>query len=117
LEDAVRDLASRHGAKVEAITGDALLARNFPMIHAVGRASTRAPRLLDLRWGDTGPSLTLVGKGVCFDTGGHNLKPSAGMLQMKKDMGGAATVIGLAQMIMETKLPIRLRVLIPAVEN
>lgn len=117
LEDAFRALATRHGAKVEAITGDALLERNFPMIHAVGRASTRAPRLLDLRWGDTGPSLTLVGKGVCFDTGGHDLKPSAGMLQMKKDMGGAATVMGLAQMIMETKLPIRLRVLVPAVEN
>ena len=87
------------------------------MIHAVGRASPRAPRLLDLRWGATGPSLTLVGKGVCFDTGGLNIKPSSGMSLMKKDMGGAATVLGLAQMIMALKLPLRLRVLIPAVEN
>ena len=97
--------------------GDDLLARNFPMIHAVGRASMRAPRLLDLRWGTTGPRLTLVGKGVCFDTGGLDIKPSAGMLLMKKDMGGAATVMGLAQMIMALGLPVRLRVLVPAVEN
>lgn len=117
LEQAFRDLAARHGAAVEVIEGEDLLARNFPMIHAVGRASTRAPRLLDLRWGDAGPMVTLVGKGVCFDTGGLNLKPVAGMLQMKKDMGGAATVLGLAQMLMETGAKIRLRVLIPAVEN
>jgi leucyl aminopeptidase len=83
----------------------------------VGRASPRAPRLLDLRWGSDGPALTLVGKGVCFDTGGLNLKPSSGMNLMKKDMGGAATVMGLAQMIMALNLPLRLRVLIPAVEN
>ncbi len=87
------------------------------MIHAVGRASTRPPRLIDLRWGATGPALTLVGKGVCFDTGGLNIKTGGFMSLMKKDMGGAATVLGLAHMIMALKLPIRLRVLIPAVEN
>lgn len=117
LEAAVRALAARHGASLAVITGPGLLERNFPMIHAVGRASPRAPRLLDLRWGDRGPALVLVGKGVCFDTGGLDLKPSTGMLQMKKDMGGAATVIGLAQMIMGSGLPVRLRVLIPAVDN
>ena len=117
LEAATRALADAHGASVTSVIGDDLLAQNFPMIHAVGRASPRAPRLLDLRWGATGPSLTLVGKGVCFDTGGLNIKPSSGMNLMKKDMGGAATVLGLAQMIMALKLPLRLRVLIPAVEN
>jgi len=117
LEAAVFALATRFGASATAIRGDDLLTQNFPMIHAVGRASPRAPRLLDLRWGTTGPTLTLVGKGVCFDTGGLNLKPSTGMNLMKKDMGGAATVIGLAQMIMALNLPLQLRVLIPAVEN
>lgn len=117
LEAAARDLAATHGAAVQVTTGDDLLAQNFPMIHAVGRASPRAPRLIDMRWGDKGPRLTLVGKGVCFDTGGLNLKPSAGMSLMKKDMGGAATVLGLAHMIMALGLPLRLRVLIPAVEN
>ena len=117
LEAAFLALAARHDAAAEVIAGADLLERNFPMIHAVGRASPRAPRLLDLRWGDSGPTVTLVGKGVCFDTGGLDLKPSAGMLLMKKDMGGAATVIGLAQMIMAAKLPVRLRVLVPAVEN
>jgi leucyl aminopeptidase len=117
LEAATRTLATAHGATVTSVIGDDLLAQNFPMIHAVGRASPRAPRLLDLRWGNMGPSLTLVGKGVCFDTGGLNIKPSSGMSLMKKDMGGAATVLGLAQMIMALKLPLRLRVLIPAVEN
>ncbi|OYW55658.1 MAG: leucyl aminopeptidase [Rhodobacterales bacterium 12-65-15] len=117
LEAAVAALATRFGATTTAIRGDDLLAQNFPMIHAVGRASPRAPRLLELTWGTTGPKVTLVGKGVCFDTGGLNLKPSAGMNLMKKDMGGAATVLGLAQMIMELKLPLRLCVLIPAVEN
>ncbi|MBA3908374.1 MAG: leucyl aminopeptidase [Rhodobacter sp.] len=117
LEAAFMALAGRFGAKALAIRGDELLERNFPMIHAVGRASPRAPRLLDMRWGAEGPALTLVGKGVCFDTGGLNLKPSAGMNLMKKDMGGAATVMGLAQMIMTLDLPLRLRVLIPAVEN
>lgn len=117
LEAAFIALADRFGATAHAIRGDDLLAQNFPMIHAVGRASPRAPRLLDLRWGSQGPQLTLVGKGVCFDTGGLNLKPSSGMNLMKKDMGGAATVMGLAQMIMALNLPLRLRVLIPAVEN
>src|SRR5690606_12886501 len=117
LEQAARDLAAAHGATVAVITGDDLPAKNFPTIHAVGRASPRAPRLIDLNWGDRGPRLVLVGKGVCFDTGGLNIKPSNGMSLMKKDMGGAATVLGLAQMIMALRLPLRLRVLIPAVEN
>jgi leucyl aminopeptidase len=117
LEEAARRLAAAHGAEVHAICGEDLLAEGFPMIHAVGRASPRAPRLIELTWGGAGPHLTLVGKGVCFDTGGLNLKPSSGMALMKKDMGGAATVLGLAQMIMALALPLRLRVLIPAVEN
>lgn len=117
LEAAFLALADRFHAKTTVIRGDDLLAQNFPMIHAVGRASTRAPRLLEMTWGTKGPHLTLVGKGVCFDTGGLNIKPSSGMLLMKKDMGGAATVMGLAHMIMALNLPIRLRVLIPAVEN
>jgi len=117
LEDAFMALAARFDAQTHVVRGDDLLAQNFPMIHAVGRASPRAPRLLDMRWGTTGPKLTLVGKGVCFDTGGLDIKPSAGMLLMKKDMGGAATVMGLAHMIMALSLPLRLRVLVPAVEN
>jgi len=117
LEEAFLALARQHGADTAVIRGDDLLVQNFPMIHAVGRASDRVPRLLEMRWGGTGPSLTLVGKGVCFDTGGLNLKPSAGMHLMKKDMGGAATVMGLAQMIMALRLPLRLRVIVPAVEN
>jgi len=117
LEGAARKLASEFGASFEVITGDDLIARNFPMIHAVGRASTRVPRLIDMRWGDSGPSLTLVGKGVCFDTGGLNIKTGNFMTLMKKDMGGAATVLGLARMIMSLNIAVRLRVLIPAVEN
>lgn len=117
LEHAFLALAANHGAKAKVITGDDLLAQNLPMIHAVGRASNRAPRLLDMKWGKTGPTLTLVGKGVCFDTGGLNIKPGASMGLMKKDMGGAATVLGLAHMIMSLDLPVRLRVLVPAVEN
>lgn len=118
LEAAARELAGRHGAEVSVIVGDALLEANFPMIHAVGRASTTAPRLIDLRWGAAdAPKVTLVGKGVCFDTGGLDIKPSSGMLLMKKDMGGAANVLGLASMIMSAGLKVRLRVLIPAVEN
>jgi len=117
LEGACATLASAHGAKIDVIRGEALLEQNFPMIHTVGRAAAQAPRLIDMRWGETGPTLTLVGKGVCFDTGGLNLKPGAGMGLMKKDMGGAATVLGLAQMIMALNLPLRLRVLVPAVEN
>ncbi len=117
LEQAVRDLADTFGAGVSVIKGDDLLAHNHPLIHTVGRAADRAPRLIDLTWGDTGPQLTLVGKGVCFDTGGLNLKPGASMGLMKKDMGGSAAVLGLAHMIMATGLKLRLRVLIPAVEN
>lgn len=117
LESAVRDLATQFDARLEVVKGNALLEQNFPMIHAVGRASPKAPRLIDMRWGDTGPTLTLVGKGVCFDTGGLNLKPGGSMGLMKKDMGGAATVLGLAHMIMALRLPLQLRVLIPAVEN
>jgi leucyl aminopeptidase len=117
LELAARDLAEPHGAQVSVIAGDELLKQNFPMVHAVGRASEQAPRLIDINWGGTGPSLVLVGKGVCFDTGGLNLKPGASMGLMKKDMGGAATVLGLAHMIMGLGLNLRLRVLVPAVEN
>lgn len=117
LEVAVRTLAEGFGAKVVVTTGDALLDAGFPMIHAVGRASPRAPRLIDVSWGETGPAVTLVGKGVCFDTGGLNLKPGASMGLMKKDMGGAASVLGLAHMLMATGAAMRLRVLIPAVEN
>ncbi len=117
LEGAFVALAQRHGAATTVIRGDDLLAQNFPMVHAVGRASTRAPRIMEMRWGSQGPKLTLVGKGVCFDTGGLNIKPSSGMNLMKKDMGGAATVLGLAHMIMALKLPVQLRVIVPAVEN
>jgi leucyl aminopeptidase len=118
LSDAARSLADRFGAKFSCVVGEELLARNFPLIHAVGKASTRAPRLIDFTWGDAShPKVTLVGKGVCFDTGGVDLKPSGGMLIMKKDMGGAANVLALAQMVMDAKLKVRLRVLIPAVEN
>jgi len=117
LESACADLAAGHDARMTVTRGDDLIAQSFPMIHTVGRAAAQAPRLIDMRWGDTGPSLTLVGKGVCFDTGGLNLKPGSSMGLMKKDMGGAATVLGLAHMIMALGLPLRLRVLIPAVEN
>ena len=117
LQAATEDMARRFGASCTAIVGEDLLAQNLPMIHAVGRAAAIAPRLIDMRWGSTGPTLTLVGKGVCFDTGGLNLKPGASMGLMKKDMGGAATVLGLAQMIIALDLPLQLRVLIPAVEN
>lgn len=117
LEKAARDLAAEHGARIEVTVGDDLLTANLPMIHTVGRAADRAPRLIDMRWGTSGPTLTLVGKGVCFDTGGLNLKPGASMGLMKKDMGGAAAVLGLAHMIMATGAELRLRVLVPAVEN
>ncbi|UVK43573.1 M17 family metallopeptidase [Mesorhizobium sp. AR07] len=118
LEKAVRTLAGTHNAEISVVKGDDLLSGNFPMIHAVGRASTGAPRLIDMTWGQQGaPKVTLVGKGVCFDTGGLDIKPSSGMLLMKKDMGGAANVLGLASMIMAAGLNVRLRVLIPAVEN
>jgi len=118
LEQAARDLGARHGVGIRSIVGEDLLQQNFPLIHAVGRASPRAPRLIDLTWGDARhPKITLVGKGVCFDTGGLDIKPDSGMLIMKKDMGGAANVLAAAHMIMDGKLKVRLRVLIPAVEN
>jgi len=118
LEAAARRIALQGKAVFSVTTGDALLAANFPLIHAVGKASTRAPRLIDFVWGRSDArKVTLVGKGVCFDTGGLDLKPSSAMLLMKKDMGGAATALGLAQLIMEAGLDVRLRVLIPAVEN
>ena len=117
LEAAARKLAKSHNAKLSVISG-AELKRDFPMIHAVGKASPRHPRLIDMTWGKSqAPKVTLVGKGVCFDTGGLDIKTASGMALMKKDMGGAANVLGLAQMIMEAKLPVHLRVLIPAVEN
>lgn len=118
LAAAAQNLAQRFGAGFNCITGDDLKQGNFPLIHAVGMASPRAPRLIDMSWGDPAhPRVTLVGKGVCFDTGGVDLKPATGMLIMKKDMGGAANVLALALMIMDAKLKVRLRVLIPAVEN
>ncbi|MGD9670357.1 MAG: M17 family metallopeptidase [Hyphomicrobiaceae bacterium] len=122
LEAEARALAGRHGARISVTVGEALLEANFPMIHAVGRASTRAPRLIDMAWEKTGgradaPRVTLVGKGICFDTGGLDIKPASGMLLMKKDMGGAATVMALAHMVMAQGLDVRLRVLIPAAEN
>ena len=117
LEAAFTALATRFNAITTVVRGDDLLTQNFPMVHTVGRAATRAPRIMDMRWGSKGPKLTLVGKGVCFDTGGLNIKPSSGMNLMKKDMGGAATVLGLAHMIMSLNLPLQLRVIVPAVEN
>ena len=118
LAQAAKDVATRFGARFDCIIGDDLVTRNFPLIHAVGQTSSRAPRLIELNWGDPAhPNVTLVGKGVCFDTGGLDLKPSTGMLLMKKDMGGAANVLALAHMVMDAKLKLRLRVLIPAVEN
>jgi leucyl aminopeptidase len=118
LAQAAQLLAARFGADFNCIVGDDLTRQNFPLIHAVGMASPRAPRLIDFCWGDPAhPKVTLVGKGVCFDTGGLDLKPSSGMLIMKKDMGGAANVLALALMVMDAKLKVRLRVLIPAVEN
>ena len=118
LAAAAKKLAKTHKAQYSEIIGDNLLKKNYPAIHAVGRASDDAPRLVDMRWGNKKhPTLTLVGKGVCFDTGGLDIKSSSGMIMMKKDMGGAAHVLGLASMIMAQKLPLRLRVLVPCVEN
>jgi leucyl aminopeptidase len=118
LEAAIRALGARFGAEISSVVGDDLLERNFPMVHAVGRASSRAPRIVDLVWGQpSDPKITLVGKGVCFDTGGLNIKPDAGMLLMKKDMGGAAAMIALAEMIMAAGLKVRLRLIVGAVEN
>jgi len=118
LAQAAVRVAEEGGACHRVIVGDDLLGENYPTIHAVGRASTRPPRLVDLVWGDpAAPKVTLVGKGVCFDTGGLDLKPASGMRLMKKDMAGAAIVLGLAQAIMDARLPVRLRVLLPCVEN
>jgi leucyl aminopeptidase len=118
LHAAAESVARDHAAKFEAIVGDALLAQNYPLIHAVGRASNQAPRLLHLSWGEAdAPRVALVGKGVCFDTGGLDIKPSAGMRLMKKDMGGAAHALALAQIVMDAKLPVKLDVFLPAVEN
>ncbi|UXI67991.1 leucyl aminopeptidase family protein [Tahibacter amnicola] len=113
----MQELASEHGAKFREWVGDQLLKANFPTIHAVGRASHRPPRLAELTWGKKGPHVVIIGKGVCFDTGGLDIKPADGMRWMKKDMGGAAHAIALAGLIMRTRLPIRLTLLVPAVEN
>lgn len=118
LELAVRALGARHDAAVDAVIGEDLIEKNFPLIHAVGRASPRAPRLIDLTWGRADAvKVTLIGKGICFDTGGLDIKSASGMLLMKKDMGGAAAALALAHMIMSAGLDVRLRVLIPAAEN
>ncbi|RZL86243.1 MAG: leucyl aminopeptidase family protein, partial [Variovorax sp.] len=118
LETVARELAATHGAMVEVIAGDALLAQNYPAIHAVGRASHRAPRIIELAWGDPAhPHVVICGKGVCFDTGGLDLKAAAGMRNMKKDMGGAAHALALAGLVMARKLPLRITLLVAAVEN
>jgi len=118
LEKEIRGFAGRHRLEVKVIAGEDLLKQNFPMIHAVGRAAAEAPRLVDFSWGKKGdPKITVVGKGVTFDTGGLDIKPASGMLLMKKDMGGAANVLGLAHAIIDAGLRVRLRVLIPIVEN
>jgi leucyl aminopeptidase len=118
LEQVVCEIAERHGAAIEVVSGDDLLARNFPAIHAVGRASHRVPRLIALRWGaESAPHVAIVGKGVCFDTGGLNIKVGEGMRNMKKDMGGAAHAIALAELLMARRLPLRITLLVPAVEN
>ena len=118
LVESSKKLAKSHKAKITVISGLDLLSKNYPSIHAVGRASASKPSLIDIKWGNPkAPKVTLVGKGVCFDSGGLDIKPASGMLNMKKDMGGAAQVLGLAHIIMDANLPIRLRVLVPAVEN
>ncbi|HEY1137879.1 MAG TPA: leucyl aminopeptidase family protein [Xanthomonadaceae bacterium] len=118
LEAVTREIAQTHGADLDVLVGDDLLLHNFPAIHAVGRASHREPRLIVLHWGDQShPHIAIVGKGVCFDTGGLDVKAAAGMRNMKKDMGGAAHAIALAELIMARKLPVRITLLVPAVEN
>ena len=118
LERSVREVAEAHDAQLQVTTGDELLFAGYRTIHTVGRASACPPRLLDLRWGDDDyPKVTLLGKGVCFDSGGLDLKTAQGMRSMKKDMAGAATALGLAKLVMAQRLPVRLRLLIPAVEN
>jgi len=120
IESVACEIAERHGARIQVISGDDLLTQNFPAIHAVGRASHRAPRLVMLHWGDDDaghPHVAIVGKGVCFDTGGLNIKVADGMRNMKKDMGGAAHAIALAELVMARRLPLRITLLVPAVEN
>jgi leucyl aminopeptidase len=119
LEKAATGLARKHGATLRTVRGDDLLKRRFPLVHAVGKGAAEAPRLVDIRWGErrSGPRITLVGKGVCFDTGGLDIKPDAAMSLMKKDMGGAATALAAASMIMDAALPVELRVILPIVEN
>lgn len=118
LEAAAVSVATQFQAKASVIRGDDLIAAHFPLVHAVGRAADKAPRLVDVSWGASdAPKVTLVGKGVSFDTGGLDIKPESAMLMMKKDMGGAATALALAQMIMDARLPVRLRVILPIVEN
>jgi leucyl aminopeptidase len=120
METIAREVAEAFGAEIAVVTGDALLEQNYPAVHAVGRAAVpeRAPRMIEISWGETGrPVLALVGKGVVFDTGGLDIKPSASMRQMKKDMGGAAHALALGRMVMAAKLPVRLVVLLPVVEN
>jgi leucyl aminopeptidase len=118
LEAAAREIGLETGASVKVTEGSSLLSDNFPMIHAVGRASDRSPRLIDLRWGsERAPKVTIVGKGICFDTGGLDIKPGSAMALMKKDMGGAASALTFAHLVMQSKLPLRLRVLIPAADN
>ncbi|HEY0438169.1 MAG TPA: leucyl aminopeptidase family protein, partial [Phenylobacterium sp.] len=120
VETIAREIAEQHGAQITVITGEGLLEANYPAVHAVGRAATaeRAPRMIELTWGEAGhPLVAIVGKGVVFDTGGLDIKPSAGMRLMKKDMGGAAHALALARMVMAAKLPVRLVVLVPTVEN
>ncbi len=118
LEAVARAMATAHGAHIEVVAGDDLLAQNYPAIHAVGRASHRAPRIIELAWGDAAhPHVAIVGKGVCFDTGGLDIKTAAGMRNMKKDMGGAAHALALAELVMARKLPLRITLLVAAVEN
>ncbi len=118
IEATIRDVAAHFGAQVSSIIGDELLVQNYPMVHAVGRASPREPRIIDLVWGDEShPKVTLVGKGVAFDTGGLNVKPGDSMTLMKKDMGGAAVALAAARMVMASGLKVRLRLIVAAVEN
>ena len=118
LAEVAQQVADTYAAECHTVVGEALLEQNFPLTHAVGRAGSVAPRMIELNWGNKKhPKLALIGKGVCFDTGGLDLKSATGMLLMKKDMGGAAHVLGLAALIMQAQLPVRLQVLIPAVEN
>jgi len=117
LQAAVEEVGARYGAHCEAVVGDALLERGLPAVHAVGRAAAQAPRVVRLAWGSEGPRIALIGKGVCFDSGGLDIKPSQGMLLMKKDMGGAAHALALAQLVMSAGLPLRLTLIIPMVEN